>query len=208
MDQLPYVLEPLAEDRRRLFTILDLLEQNEDPVVRADLASELVGTCARYENVNASVIYPALVRVAGEEEELVRVEADRKSVREALAEIRKRTLHVKPVNVHWEDPEGFEASLDSLIALIHDHVEHEDEVLFPALAELDPEERSHLRSEVEDAVAHASTYPNPPQHLLGRAIVAVIEKLERGPQDESDPWHPGVALLNEALEGGGGAQPR
>ena len=42
MDQIPYVLEPLAEIRRQLFTILDLLEQNDDPVVRADLASELV----------------------------------------------------------------------------------------------------------------------------------------------------------------------
>jgi len=202
MEQLPYVLEPLAADRKRLFTILDLLKRNEDPVVRADLASELVGTCSRYEDVKARVIYPALERVAGEQGELARGEADRTSVREALAEIRERTLHVNPADVHWEDPDGFEAVLDELITLIHAHVEHEDEILFPALTELDADERSRLRSEVEDGVAHASTYPNPPKHLLGRAVVAVIEKLERGPQDEADPWHPGVELLNEALEGG------
>jgi hypothetical protein len=201
MEQLPYVLEPLAEDRKRLFTILDLLERNEDPVVRADLASELVGTCSRYEDVKARVIYPALERVAGEQEELARGEADRKSVRESLVAIRERTLHVKPGDVYWEDPEGFEAVLDELVALIHLHVEHEDEILFPALTELDSESRSHLRREVEIGVAHASTYPNPPKHLLGRAVVAVIEKLEHGPQDEADPWHPGVELLNEALDG-------
>jgi hemerythrin-like domain-containing protein len=207
MEQLPYVLEPLAEDRKRLFTILDLLEQNEDPVVRADLASELVGTCSRYEDVKARVVYPALERLAGEQDELTRGEEDQKSIREALTEIRERTLHVKPADVHWEDPEGFEAALDALVALIHTHVEHEDEVLFPVLSELGPDERSRLRSEVENGVAHASTYPNPPQHLFGRAVISVIERLERGPQDEADPWHPGVRLLNEAL-GSGDSSPR
>jgi hypothetical protein len=208
MEQLPYVLEPLADDRNRLFTILDLLEENKDPVVRADLASELVGTCSRYEDVKARVVYPALERVAGEKEELARGEEDRRSVRDALATIRERTLHVKPADVHWEDPDGFEAALDALVTLIRIHVEHEDEILFPALVELDSERRSHLRGEVEKGVAHASTYPNPPKHLFGRAVIAVIERLERGPQDEADPWHPGVALLDEALKDGSGPPTR
>jgi hypothetical protein len=202
METLPFVLEPLAEDRRRLFAILDLLERTDDPVVRADLASELVGTCSRYEDVKARIVYPALARAKGDPDELARGENDRAAIRMALAEIRARTLHVKPRNVHWEDPDGFEDALGSLVSLIHLHVEHEDKILFPALTELGADERLLLRSEVDDGVAHASTYPNPPKHLLGRAIVAVIERLERGPQDEADPWHPGVALLDEALEGG------
>jgi len=207
MDQIPYVLEPLAEIRRQLFTILDLLEQSEDPVVRADLASELVGACSRYEDVKARVIYPALERLVGDEEELSRGDEDRRDVREALLEIRKRTRNVKPINAHLEDPEGFEAALDDLVALIHSHVEHEDGILFPALAGLGADDRGQLRSEVEDGVAHASTYPNPPKHLLGRAVVAVIEKIERGPQDESDSYHPGVELLDEALKAGNGSSP-
>ena len=60
MDEIPFVLEPLAEDRRRLFTILELIEESDDAVVRADLASELVGTCSRYEDVKERVVYPAL----------------------------------------------------------------------------------------------------------------------------------------------------
>jgi hypothetical protein len=207
MDEIPYVLEPLADIRKQLFTILDLLEQSDDPVVRADLASELVGACSRYEDVKARVIYPALERLVGDGEELSRGDEDRRDVRAALTEIRKRTRNVKPLNAHFEDPEGFEAALDDLVSLIHSHVEHEDEILFPALAGLPADERQHLRSEVKDGVAHASTYPNPPKHLLGRAVVAVIEKLERGPQDESDSYHPGVELLDEALRAGGGSSP-
>jgi hemerythrin-like domain-containing protein len=200
MEQIPYVLEPMAEDRRQLFTILALLEGSDDPVVRADLASELVGVCSRYEDVKERVVYPALERLVGDEDELTQGEADRKAVRTALTAIRQRTLHVKPAYVHSEDPEGFEQALSALIALIHSHVEHEDALLFPALAELDPAERQILHAEVEHGVAHASTFPNPPKHMLGRAVVAAIEKLERGLQDESTPWHPGVKLLEKALE--------
>ena len=202
MEQLPYVLEPLAEDRRQLFTILDLLDRSDDPVVRADLASELVGTCSRYEDVMARVVYPALERLVGDDEDLAQGGEDRTDVREALAAIRKRTLHRTPSNVHTEDPEGFETMLNDLVALIRAHVEHEDKVLCPVLSALGAEERLPLRNDVEHGVAHASTYPNPPQHLLGRALVAVIERIERGPDDASDTWHPGVELLNEALEHG------
>ena len=198
---LPYVLEPMAEDRRQLFTILDLLEKNEDHVVRADLAGELVGTCSRYEDVKERVVYPALARLVGDEGELAQGEDDQQAVRDALVAIRKQTLHVKPAYVHLDDPD-FEATLDHLVELIHAHVEYEDEILFPVLAALNAEERESLRSEVEHGVAHASTYPNPPKHLLGRAIVAVIEKLERGLDDESTPWHPGIELLDEALSSG------
>jgi hemerythrin-like domain-containing protein len=203
MDQIPYVLEPLAEIRRQLFTILDLLEQNDDPVVRADLASELVGAGSRYEDVKARVIYPALERLVGDEQELVRGDEERRAVRQALTEIRKRTRNVKPLNAHLEDPEGFEAALEELVSRIRSHVEHEDEILFPALAGLGAEDRRRVRSEVADGVAHASTYPNPPKHLVGRALVSVLEKLERGPQGESDSYHPGVELLDEALNGNG-----
>jgi hypothetical protein len=202
MEQIPYALEPMARDRRRLFAVLDLLERSEDPVVRADLASELVGICSRYEDVKARAVYPALERLAVDQHELNQGEQDREAVRDALLAIRSRTLHVRPAYVHLEDPKGFDAVLEKLVALVQSHVEHEDEVLFPVLAQLSAPARQALRADVEHAVAHASTYPNPPHHLLGRAIVAVIEKLERGLHDEATPWHPGVKLLDEALEKG------
>jgi hypothetical protein len=202
MDEINDVLEPLAEDRRRLIAILDLIEKSEDDIVRADLASELVGACSRYEDVMERVVYPALERLEVEPRVIDRGEDERDAVRDSLVEIRKRTLHVKPAYVHWEDPEGFDAALEHLVVLIRDHLEHDDLVLVPALAGLDATERAELRSEVEHGVKHASTYPNPPQNLLARGVVAVIEKLERGLHDESTPWHPGVDLLDAALPGG------
>jgi hypothetical protein len=41
--ELPPSLAPLAGNHRELFAALDLLDVSVEPVVRADLASELVG---------------------------------------------------------------------------------------------------------------------------------------------------------------------
>jgi hypothetical protein len=49
MATLPTSLVPLEENRRQLFATLDLLDQTSDLITRADLASELVGISARYE---------------------------------------------------------------------------------------------------------------------------------------------------------------
>jgi hypothetical protein len=106
--------------------------------------SELVGTCSRYEDVKERVVYPALERLVGDEGELEQGEDDRQAVREALLAIRKQTLHVKPAYVHLDDPD-FEDTLNRLVELIHGHVEHEDGILFPALAALSAEERESLR---------------------------------------------------------------
>jgi hypothetical protein len=72
-------------------------------------------------------------------------------------------------------------------------------VLFPILAELDPRASEDLLGNVEHAVKHASTHPNPPQSRVGRAIVAVGEKLEHDVKDESTQLHPGVDKLNDEL---------
>lgn len=199
MTTLPASLVPMEENRQQLFTTLELLDRTSDPVVRADLASELVGISARYEDVKNRVVYPALRAIHAEGKEIDRAEEDQRSVREALSEIRRRTQHVKPAYVHADDPEGFEAALTALIEAIRVHTQHEDNVLFPLLAALDPETSDELRGDVAQATTHASTHPNPPNNRIGRAIVALSEKLEHDVQDQSTPWHPGVDKLNTEL---------
>jgi hypothetical protein len=199
MTILPASLVPLEANRRELFATLDLLDQTTEPVVRADLASELVGISARYEDVKARVVYPALRTSGGHSQEVDRAEEDQRSVRDGLSDIRQRTQHVKPDYVHADDPEGFERALSSLVQAIRIHTEHEDSVLFPVLAELDPQASEDLIADVEHAVKHASTHPNPPQNRVGRAIVAVNEKLERCLKDESTQEHPGVDELNSEV---------
>jgi hypothetical protein len=81
MDEIPDVLEPLAEDRRRLSAILDLIGKSDDDIVRVDLASELVGACSRYEDGMERVVYPALDRLDAEPEELDRGERTRRRSR-------------------------------------------------------------------------------------------------------------------------------
>jgi hypothetical protein len=182
-----------------LFATLDLLDQTSDLIIRADLASELVGISARYEDVKARAVYPALRASGADGKEIDRAEEDQRSVRNALSDIRRRTQHVKPDYVHADDPEGFEEALSRLVEVIRIHSEHEDSVLFPILAELDLGTSEDLREKVQHAVKHASTHPNPPESLVGRAIVAVGEKLEHDIKDESTQQHPGVDKLNDEL---------
>jgi len=197
MTELPASLAPLEENRRELFATLDLLADSVEPTVRADLASELVGICSRYEDVKDRVVYPALRAMSPDSVEIDQAEEDQRAVREALSEIRRRTSHVKPKDVHADDPEGFEQALREAVETIRGHIEHEDEVLLPMLGELDAQAGEELRGNVEHAVAHASTHPNPPHNPLGRAFVAVEEWLETGARDESTPWHPGADKLDE-----------
>jgi iron-sulfur cluster repair protein YtfE (RIC family) len=196
MTNFPTSLAPLEVNRRQLFATLDLLDQTSEPVIRADLASELVGISARYEDVKARAVYPALRTSGADSQEVDRAEQDQLSVRDALRDIRRRTQHVKPDYVHADDPEGFEKALSGLVEAIRIHTEHEDSVLFPVLAELDPRTSEDLLAKVEHAVNHASTHPDPPQNRVGRAIVAVKEKLEHDVKDESTQQHPGVDALN------------
>jgi hypothetical protein len=204
MEALPYALEPVADCRRRLFAIVHLLDRTTDLAERADLASELVAACARYEDVMTRAVYPAVL--GGSEDARERAVKDEEAeLRDLLGEIRSRTQHVKPAYVHTDDPDGFEETLARLIDVIRIHIGHQDRLLFAELDRLDDPRTSGLRSDVEDAVAHASTHPDPPHSALGRAAVAVEEFVEREVKDESTAWHPGKHRLEEALRDGDGA---
>ena len=200
MTNLPYELDPLGEDRDRLFAILELLDESAESVVRADLAIELVNAGSRYEDVKQRAVYPAIESHLASATELERARRDQDEVRESLAEIRNRTQHVKPAYVYVDDPEGFEAALSTLVGRTRRHINHEDQVLFPMLGSLSDPERQQLRADIEQAVAHASSNPTPPTTAIGRFAMAVAEKLDHLVEhDESAPWHPGVDKLDETL---------
>jgi hypothetical protein len=197
---LPASLEPLTENRRELHAILDLLDQERDPTPRADLATELVGISARYEDAMDRVVYPALRKISQDLPELDRAESDQLAIREALADLRHRTQNVKPSNVYVSDPEGFEELLDRLVDSIRMHLDHEDEMLFPLLDQLTEPKVDELRDDVEQAVAHASTHPHPPHSTVGRAVTSVMEKLNRSVHDQSTVSHPEIDQFHDDLE--------
>jgi len=80
--------------------ILDRLDQSEDLVERADLASELVRSASRYEDT----LERSVDTVMAPSDDSVQ---DRDDLREAMTVIHKRTMHVDPRNVHAPDAQGF-----------------------------------------------------------------------------------------------------
>jgi Hemerythrin HHE cation binding domain len=192
---LPTLLAPLDEDRRQLVAVLDLLDDTTEPEVRADLAGELVRLSARYEDAKERALYPALRGQAVAEAQMSRADTDQAAVRSAMVEVRNRTRHVKPANVHADDPEGFEQSLDVLIVAVQRHLDQEDREVLPLVDALGPAEQQDLGRKLERAVAHASTHPDPPHNPIGRAVATIGEKLDRALNDTSTTSHPGVEQL-------------
>jgi hemerythrin-like domain-containing protein len=195
---LPTLLAPLDEDRRQLVAVLDLLVDTSEPEVRADLAGELVKFSARYEDAKERALYPALRGQEGTEAQLGRAEEDQAAVRSAMVEVRDRTRHIKPANAHADDPEGFEQSLDTLIAAVHRHLDQEDREVLPLVDTLDSAEQRELARKLERAVAHATTHPDPPHNPIGRAVATVGEKIDRTVNDTSTTSHPGIEQLPDS----------
>ncbi len=192
---MPSVLAPLGEDRRRLEAVLELLEETSEPEVRADLADEAVRLCARYEDVMERAVYPVL-RKDGRPQ-VDRAEQEQRQVRAAMRDMRARTRHVQPIDAHASDPEGFEQSLAELIDSIRTCLSREDEDLLPIAGRLDVGAQAELHDQVERALAHASTHPDPPRSPIGHALANLMDKVDRTIRDSSTTWHPGLQLLDD-----------
>jgi hemerythrin-like domain-containing protein len=197
---LPDQLSALEGERAHLDSMLDVLRTSSDPVVRADVADQLVGSVARYENVIHEVVYPALDGMVLAPSDLERGESDNRQVRDALVDIHDRMKNVKPINAHADDPEGFERAVEVLVELVRSHLDHEDQVLLSLLRGMAPAEAESLRAEVDKAVQHASSHPDPPHNPIKRKLVDIGESLERTLHDQSTPWHPGVEVVEQHEE--------
>lgn len=199
---LPAVLAPLDDDRRSIERVLDVLEATSEPEVRADLAGELVRLTARYQNAMERGLYTILRNRSGHSPEVEEAERRQHRLREAMNEIRRRTLHLKPLNAHADDPDGFEAALGTLIAAVRAQLDYEDNQLLPLVEQLNVEDRGDLRRHMEHAVAHASSHPDPPHNPIGRAVANLKEKLDRVVNDTSTIRHPGLERLKREGEPG------
>jgi len=199
---LPAVLAPLDDDRRSIERVLGVLEATSEPEVRADLAGELVRLAARYQNAMERGLYTILRNRSGHSPEVEEAERRQHRLREAMNEIRRRTLHLKPLNAHADDPDGFEAALGTLIAAVRAQLDYEDNQLLPLVEQLNVEDRGDLRRHMEHAVAHASSHPDPPHNPIGRAVANLKERLDRVVNDASTTRHPGLERLKREGEPG------
>lgn len=188
-------LAPLEGDRLQIDAVLGRLGMVQDAETRADLAGELVRLVARVEDAKERAVYPALRNGLGETPELTSAERDQVAVREAMAAIDGRTRHVKPINAHMSDPEGFEESLNSLVDAVVRHANQEDGDLLPLIGRLDASHLDALHHDLERAVAHASSHPKPPHNPIGRAMVNLGDKIDRTFHDTATTGHPGLDQL-------------
>lgn len=183
--QLWAVLEPVRQDRERMDRILDRLEQTDDLVERADLASELVRAASRYEDTLERAAEPDMDPADGWAQ-------DRDDLREVMTVIHERTMHVDPRNVHAPDPQGFEDTLADVARRLRIRLADEDRRLAAFVGGLSPGERDRLAAKVAAAARHASERPYPPRTTVGRLIANAHVKLDHTLEDVATPQHPGA----------------
>lgn len=134
---LPRPMEPIREDRVKLVQMLDAIEASADPVERADLAMALVELAAKYQNIEEEALFPTLEEMDARPT-LDRAQADQRVVREALTDMHQRTRHVKPINAHADDPEGFERSVETLVAVVRARLGREADEIVPLVEGMEP----------------------------------------------------------------------
>ena len=193
------VLRPLRAERERIERILARLQETEDLVERADLASELVRSASRYEDTLERSVDRAMEderASAGEAQVLEADQAqDREELRRLMTVIHERTMHVDPRNVHAPDPQGFEDTLAEVADRLPARLADEDRHLSAFVARLSPEQRRALADRVAAALRNASERPRPPRTAVGRAIANAHVKLDHTLEDVSTPRHPGADTI-------------
>jgi hypothetical protein len=184
------VLGPLQDERQRIDRIVSRLEVTDDLVERADLASELVRSVSRYEDTLERAVFTRVDGVASEQviDELNR---DRYQLREAMTVIHDRTMGIDPRNVHASDGQGFEDTLELVLARLQALLNDEDGAVAALIGSLGSEGRRSLAEEIAHTFQNASERPHPPHSAIGRFISNAHVKLDHVLEDVATPSHPG-----------------
>lgn len=185
-------MRDLTDDRALLLRCLDALDEERPAVERADLARSTALLAARYENVLADVLYPQMVESFGTRSEVERAELRLSRAREAIGAIRSDMRGVKPINAHASDPDGFDRHIDEMTGSLRALLQFEVDDLFPLVEQLDPTDADRLRQAIEDACAHQTSLPDPPDNAIIRKLAEIKETVTLSLNDQSTPWHPGI----------------
>jgi hypothetical protein len=191
---LALALQPVMADLSRVDDILQLLDVEQDPVARADLAQELVHSCSLSEDAFDQALYPELVD-DGLEGLSAELRGSGERLREAMVPIFDAVRRTVPLDVHDNDV-NFEHELLDLIAAVRLHFADCERELPATVDRLGDLERERLRERLESARRHAIDHPRPPHSGVGRLVAKVNAKLEQL-EDTSDQYHPGRERLEQ-----------
>jgi iron-sulfur cluster repair protein YtfE (RIC family) len=115
------LLKQLENEHREAESLMDRLEQAEEPSERGPLLRELEGALSQHMEKEERRVYPVLAEIDGEGAEAARAEHD--GARELLEKLRSGGV----------DQPGFGSIAAALKGAIGHHVEEEENDLFPKL---------------------------------------------------------------------------
>ena len=191
MSVLPEAMHDLQAERNLLEQSMDAMEHTASPTERADLAHAIALLGARYESVMQDSVYYAVRDVYGPAV-LTKAEEKVEAVRAALKGMRAKTRHVKPINAHADDPDGFEQTIEEMVKALRSLIAYEDEALIPLVDELDGQGARLLAERMEIGMARETSLPDPPDNPILRKLATLKETVGLALNDESTPWHPGL----------------
>ncbi len=188
------VFGPFYDERLRIDRIVSRLDVTDDLIERADLASELVRSVSRYEDTLERALFVRFTdSPTAALEELAR---ERDELREAMTVIHKRTTGIDPRNVHAQDGQGFEDTLEDVVHRLRALLLGEDRQIDTLMASLGPEDRQQVSEDVAHVFRSASERPHPPHTAVGRFLSNAHVKLDHTFEDVSSPTHPGAGTIN------------
>ena len=179
---------------------LDALERSRVAVERADLAHATALLAARYENVLADAFYPQIVELLGTRSSLKWSEVLLDRLRSALTAVRSDMRGVAAMDAHLSDPDALEEDIDSMAASLRSLLDYEDAEIFKLIDELNPKETRLLRQRIEEASAHQTSLPDPPDNPLIRKLAEISERIRLTVNDQSTAWHPGLEAMLDSSQ--------
>jgi hypothetical protein len=200
MSSLPGEMHDLEEERDLLERSMEAMGSATVPAERADLARAIAILGARYESVTEDSLYYVL-RETRESEALGEGEQRLSAARTALKDVRDKMRHVKAINAHADDPDGFEQSIQGMVNALRALLDYEDEVLFPLVGQLDSSGRELLVERMKIGLSRETSLPDPPNSPILRKLATLKENVELALNDESTPWHPGLERVGSPVDG-------
>lgn len=200
MDEVDSPLRALDEDRALLVRCLSALETTDVAVERADLARATALLAARYENVLADAMYPQIVDSLGTQRAVEHAERLLARTRADIAVVRVDSRCAAPIDAHLSDPDGLEEDIDSMTASLRSRLDYEDAELFKLVGRLESRDIKRLRQRIDEATAHKTGRPDPPDNPLIRKLAEARESTGLAVNDHSTTWNPGLEAVVDGRE--------
>lgn len=190
------VLGPVHQDLERVEKILQLLDEERDLPTRADLGEELVRECSILEDTNERSLYPYLEGL-GYRAAVERIRAAGSQLREALEPVYSMVHNSVPMDVHTNNADAFEHSLEQLCSAIDRQLRVEVDELTAIEQTLGNEERADLRAGLDKARQDAVDEPHPPSSTALRSLRRLMGKIDRHLPRTGEQYRPGREKLGE-----------